>query len=433
MKKRCVLLLMTAMLITLGGCSKETENKMAPDKAVESEQSTEAEEKPDEIEEEETITLQSVTGSELSSMMEDVAHILGRNCVNWYEEIVTPQMVKRAADDTEELNFVNMDRGNWNFEEVIKDMRLQLLNEGDVDSFNVSTNCVATNFNEPYRYVPEDAETLYTLTKIRFAAKDTTYETESVKNIFVTVQYTLYRDEWCIEDIKYVDKSDLDDMMRRCGYTDYSECAGILFNYEPESIVYDTNIKPLIEKLDTSDMDSYLALFNQLYENEVNNKMISSESNTIKCSIEYIDGDDIPEMILWWYSKDDEDFCWQSKIYYYSGRCLHVRTFNVANGDTNNVTYTPKHADSSEHILVKSVDNETEIRWEEYQFYADTVYAKKNSYIKHYEPTETEYKYAIKGEFANSAEEVQDYISSLGFNTTFTIYDSVDEAFGNLK
>ena len=65
--------------------------------------------------------------------------------------------------------------------------------------------------------------------------------------------------------------------------------------------------------------------------------------------------------------------------------------------------------------------------------YADTVHANEDTYIMKQEPQNNEYRYIINGEPADSAEEVQEHISSLGMETTFTIYDSIDEAFANLE
>lgn len=444
MKKRHILLLMTAMLITLGGCSKETENNTAFDKDVESEQSTEDgeqsngdEEQSDASEEEEAVIFQSISGYELSGMMDDVAHILGRNCVNWYEETVTPLMVQRAAEDEEEVKFTNTEQGNWNFEEIVKDMRLQLMYEGYADSFNVSTGCVATNFNEPYRYEPGSAEDLYTLTEISFSATDDEYGTESTKDIYAIVQYSLTGEDWRISDIQYIDENDLYITAKYYGCKDYSKYDDFFFNRDfntdNSSIVYDTNIKGLVAGLDTSDMNTCQTLFNQLYENEINDEDFDSDYSYVKCSVEYIDDDDIPELILWWYEKESENFCWQAKIYHYSGKCLHVRTFHVANGLVENATYTPKQAGGSAHLLVKEMDTDIETTWKEYVFYADTVHAQPDTQILKQRPQDNSYQYTIIGEPADSAEEVQEHISSLGMNTAFSIYDSVDEAFKNLK
>ena len=156
MKKRCVLLLMTAMLITLGGCAKGSDaEQTSGDDSVSSEQSASEEdetttEEQEEVPREETVNLQSVTGYQLNEMMDDVALILGRNCINWKEETVTPWMVEDKAKDDEEVEFTDTQEGEWNFEEIIHDMYLKIREEGHPDSFRVSTGCVATNFNEPF-------------------------------------------------------------------------------------------------------------------------------------------------------------------------------------------------------------------------------------------------------------------------------------------
>ena len=445
MKKRCVLLLMTAMLITLGGCAKDAENtQTSGDDSVSSEQSAPEEdetttEEQEEVPREETVNLQSVTGYQLNEMMDDVALILGRNCINWKEETVTPLMVEDKAKDDEEVEFTDTQEGEWNFEEIIHDMYLKIREEGHPDSFRVSTGCVATNFNEPYRYNQEEGsdEDLYTLTKISFSATDDKYETESTKDIYAIVRYNLIGETWMIADIQYMDEMDVYSIARYYGCKDYSQYEDFFFNRDfntdNSSIVYDVNIKDLVTSLDTSDLSTYQTLFNQIYQNEINDEDFDSDYSDVKCSVAYVDDDDIPEMVLWWFEKESEGFCWQAKIYHYSGKCLHARTIHAANGLTDNVTYTPKNTESLEHLLVKTMDTDFETTWTEYEFYADTVHAKEDTYIMKQEPQNNEYRYIIKGEPADSAEEVQEYISSLGMATTFTIYDSIDEAFANLE
>lgn len=445
MKKRQVLLLMTTMLIALSGCSKQPENKTASyEKAVASEQSAPEEEETtteeqEEAPQEETVNLQSVTGYQLNEMMDDVALILGRNCINWKEETVTPWMVEDKAKDDEEVEFTDTQEGEWNFEEIIHDMYLKIREEGHPDSFRVSTGCVATNFNEPYRYNQEEGsdEDLYTLTKISFSATDDKYETESTKDIYAIVRYNLIGETWMIADIQYMDEMDVYSIARYYGCKDYSQYEDFFFNRDfntdNSSIVYDVNIKDLVTSLDTSDLSTYQTLFNQIYQNEINDEDFDSDYSDVKCSVAYVDDDDIPEMVLWWFEKESEGFCWQAKIYHYSGKCLHARTIHAANGLTDNVTYTPKNTESLEHLLVKTMDTDFETTWTEYKFYADTVHANEDTYIMKQEPQNNEYRYIINGEPADSAEEVQEHISSLGMETTFTIYDSIDEAFANLE
>ena len=229
MKKRQVLLLMTTMLIALSGCSKQPENKTASDeKAVASEQSAPEEEETtteeqEEAPQEETVNLQSVTGYQLNEMMDDVALILGRNCINWKEETVTPWMVEDKEKDDEEVEFTDTQEGEWNFEEIIHDMYLKIREEGHPDSFRVSTGCVATNFNEPYRYNQEEGsdEDLYTLTKISFSATDDKYETESTKDIYAIVRYNLIGETWMIADIQYMDEMDVYSIARYYGLCRY--------------------------------------------------------------------------------------------------------------------------------------------------------------------------------------------------------------------
>ena len=141
----------------------QAEKKVAKkEKAVKEDKKAETKKEP-KVEEEKPkkeVTLERVEDYELSGLLTDACIALGRQCKNWEDRTITPDMVEYEAESDENIEFTSITTGEWNFEEIAKDMRFLLDQASYAKSFNVSVSKVTANFNTPYKYEKENAEDL---------------------------------------------------------------------------------------------------------------------------------------------------------------------------------------------------------------------------------------------------------------------------------
>lgn len=417
-----------AVGITAGIATKEnsqTEKKVAKkEKAVKEDKKAETKKEP-----KKEVKLESVNDYELSSMLTDACRVLGRQCKNWEDRTITPDMVEYEASSDENIDFVSITTGEWNFEEIAKDMRFLLDQASYAKSFNVSVSKVTANFNTPYKYEKENAEDLRLVNKIEFSATDREWGTEKSVNIYVDTKYELVGSEWFIADIVYLGKNNVSAEGHSSIEASIPENNQNHYFIEGDNmVVFDTNLKPLLAALNPSDIDTYYTLYRQIIENEAKN-WSDADYIEMKYSLAYLNDDDIPELLIWLFDKNmGENHCIYPFIYYVGERGVYKKLVYPANGSTDNLTYIPK----GKKLLCKTSDSDFDTTWKEYDIYQSYMQVLEDTVIDRQESGNGHNQFPrIKGQRA-SEEEILNYIANTGINTTFDIYDSLEDAISNL-
>lgn len=410
----------------------QAEKKVAKkEKAVKEDKKAETKKEP-KVEEEKPkkeVTLKRVEDYELSGLLTDACIALGRQCKNWEDRTITPDMVEYEAESDENIEFTSITTGEWNFEEIAKDMRFLLDQASYAKSFNVSVSKVTANFNTPYKYEKENAEDLRLVNKIEFSAMDKEMNNRKSVDIYVDTKYELVGSEWLIADIVYLGKNNIS----ADGYNSIE--ASIPENNQnhyfmegDNMVVFDTNLKPLLAALNPSDIDTYYTLYRQIIENEAEN-WSDADYIEMKYSLAYLNDDDIPELLIWLFDKNmGENHCIYPFIYYVGDSGLYKKLVYPANGSTDNLTYIPK----GKKLLCKTSDSDFDTTWKEYEIWQRDIKVLKDTVIDRQESGNGHNQFScIKGERA-SEEEILNYIANTGINTTFDIYDSLEDAISNL-
>lgn len=375
------------------------------------------------------VKLESINDYELSAMLTDACIALGRQCKNWEDRTITPDMVEYEANSDENIDFVSITTGEWNFEEIAKDMRLFLEEAHGAKSFDVSVSKITANFNTPYKYEKENADDLRLVNRIEFSTTDREWGTEKAINIYVDTKYELVGSEWFIADIIYLGKNNVSaDGYGGIEANIQENNQNYYFKEGDNMVVFDTNLKPLLEILNPSDIDTYYTLYRQIIENEAED-WSDADYIEMKYSLAYLNDDDIPELLIWLFDKKmGENYCIYPFIYYVGERGLYKKSVYPANGSTDNLTYIPK----GKKLLCKTSDSDFNTTWKEYDIYQSYMQVLEDTVIDRQESSNGHNQFPrIKGQRA-SEEEILNYIANTGINTTFDIYDSLEDAISNL-
>lgn len=443
MKKRCVLLLMTAMLITLGGCSKETENKTASDeKAVASEQSAPEEEEttteeqsteetediPDEKEVdpfEEVRNMEKVTSSELCDRMED-----------FFTNLAEDSLYRRAHLRVGDYSIQDMsqyysvawmhivsdyDDANFDIYELSEESKKGM--SGDATHYNVDISPVVDNFYGEYRYYDDTTQKLMNVVKVKVHSYNEHNSDVDLTNEFyavVTMEYS--GGSWDICGA----------ILANEGFflTDRGEVIRDAFvRSTKQDVVFSDNVAEAKSKIDMNDPSTVIPFYEEWYHYVVASSQDSSNVElTPQVSLCYIDGDDIPELVVW---ETDQDGYSYGSVYGYSGGKIYTYCENESVGNEGidkSFRYTPYEG---EFLMINA--NTTGTYYSMFRTYIPSVtatYEVGSVYVGLEHGVEV---CMVDGEYVEiggADERLASYNSLTG---TVSTYDTVQEAFDNLN